>query len=147
MSNGDNVHSNGDLNRESCNGVIIAEPDSTTPNYSLNVTVPSPQAGFGNNMIMTPCGWPSPCRAPPQPHIVKAVNLMMNKSVKHDCSDLPLSDLETLRFFFNLGIDVGLANHIHAHVLGHIMHSLQLKKQNTFYYPSRREVVLTKLNT
>lgn len=86
---------------------MIAEPDSTTPSYSLSPTIQHTPPHYGSNVILTPCGWtPNTCRAPvPQPQIVTAVNPSVTKSVKADCSDLPLNDLETLRFFFNLGID------------------------------------------
>lgn len=95
--------SNGSVSSNST--VIIAEPDSTTSSYTVTPNSPPAQAFFGNNMILTPCGWTNPS---PQPQLVKTVNLMVNKSVKVDCTDLPLSDLETIRFFFNLGIDVSI---------------------------------------
>lgn len=87
----------------SSSSVVIAEPDSTTSSYCVTPNTPPAQAYYGNNVILTPCGWTTPS---PQPQIVKTVNLMVNKSVKVDCTDLPLTDLETIRFFFNLGIDV-----------------------------------------
>ncbi|KAK6620827.1 hypothetical protein RUM43_011123 [Polyplax serrata] len=93
--------SNGSVSSNST--VVIAEPDSTTSSYGgMTPNSPPAQAYYGNNVILTPCGWTSPT---PQPQVVKTVNLMVNKSVKVDCTDLPLSDLETIRFFFNLGID------------------------------------------
>ena len=94
-------------NSTSTNVVVIAEPDSTTPSYCLSPTIQHTPPHYGSNVILTPCGWtPNTCRAPvPQPQIVKPVNPTINKSVKADFSDLPLNDLETLRFYFNLGVE------------------------------------------
>ncbi|XP_012255998.2 protein ovarian tumor locus-like [Athalia rosae] len=73
------------------------------PAADCNIGVPSPQFFISNGFISNP---PTSVESVyPANQIMQSVNTSAPKSMDPNGSDLPLSDLSTVRFFYNLGLE------------------------------------------